>query len=186
MNFKLWLEDQESEINDKLSQIFNQAKQRLLGTTHDYSLSLNRLEGGSAKGGQNKGPAVAERVLGPIFQQLESLGEPFQSQASTAINWLQKISNGDIKVNADWTVGRLLTLMFGKEHYEKFTGETAPTGDIDEPPQRGSQDVTHVPDDSKPSNAYEEPDPFQSPNKQQISQEPMGQANFANSANLSW
>jgi len=184
MNFRIWLESNEKETEHKVKQVFQQARQRLLGTTHDYSLSLNRLEGGSSEGGHNKGPAAAIKVLGPVFQQLQGLGEPFNSQANTAMHWLQQISSGKVSANANWTVGRLLTLMFGPEMYEKFTDEPAPDGDVDEPVQRGSQDVTQAPDMDQQSKS--QPQPFQPPNQQQISQEPEGQANFANSANLSW
>jgi hypothetical protein len=165
MKFKHWLEQELQQNPNQFSQnkqnplqedgeierIFTQAKQRLTGGLKtDPTLALSRL---------NNGPNGAADVLKPIFSRLAELGEPWNNQAEETRNWLNQLSNGNIKNSSSATVGKLLSKLFGKKIYEKVMKQPAPIDDN-----------------------FSQPTDFQNPNKQQQSMEKIGNAgqNFNN------
>lgn len=182
MNFRTWLESDQQLTQQKLEQMFRSAMQELVGHNPNLSLPLSKIESGNKDGGSPKGPMAAKNALSSIFQNLQQMG--FGSQVNDTINWLQRISQKSPEghqVNS--TVGHLLNKLFGSEIYQSVTGDTPPTTDINEPVPDAGQDAVKSPEQENP-HPQSPPTPFQPPNQQQISQEPIGQGINANSAGL--
>jgi len=169
MNFRLWLESQNEELQIKLKSAFDQARTALIGGTADYNTALGKI---SLR--NRTGASAVEEMLASVFEMLRSLGQydpEISSRGEEARQWLNSIKSGDNPVNANHTVGHLLKKMFGDQMYGEFSGQPVPSSDVSEPVAGGGlgDDVTQGPEDNQQQPMMNTP--LQPPNKKQIGQE---------------